>query len=156
MAVNALIGIGLALSAVGTVVQMQGQAAQTRAMQKAEATRQQQLALDTHRRTIETTRKSIVAMATAEAAANAQGAQGGSGLPGGLAQISGEQGRTEAGNQQNKQLGDSIFASNQAYYSASGTTGFGVGLGSLGGMLMQNAGAISRVGGGFFGSNATA
>lgn len=147
MAISALVGIGLALSAVGTVAQVIGQQKQTAALKKAEDSRQQQLTLDTARRTRETVRQGIKQRAEATFAAASQGAQAGSGLQGGYGQISGDVGRTNLANSQNQELGNSIFAANKDYYNASGITNFGVGLSSLGGTLMSNAGTFARVGG---------
>lgn len=147
MAISALVGIGLALSAVGTVAQLAGQNAQTAALKKAEEARQQQLTLDTQRRTRDTVRQGVVQRAQAEQAAFSQGAGGGSGLPGGYGQIAGDVGRTISANNQNQDLGNQIFSANKAYYNASGTTNFGVGLSSLGGTLLNNAGLFNRVGG---------
>ncbi len=150
MAISALVGIGLALSAIGTVVQMQGQAKQTEALKSAENTRRTQMELETKRRNREAIRTGIVQTAIAEYAAFSQGAQGGSGLPGGVGQVQGDVARTQTANNQNNAAGSQIFAANQAYYDASGTTSFGVGLSSIGGTMMSNAGLFNRVGGGAF------
>ena len=146
----AIAALGLALSAIGTFVQLSGQAKMTAALKSAEAARQQQLALDTMRRNRETIRQGQVARSQAEATAVAQNAQGGSGLSGAEGQIGGEVGRTLVANNQNQQLGNKIFEANQAYYSASGTVGLGAGLSSLGGLFMNNAGIFNRIGGGMF------
>lgn len=139
-----------ALMLVGTVMQVMAQQKMTQAMKDAENARKQQLALDTTRRNREAARKGIVQMAMAEYNAFSQGAQGGSGLPGGLAQISGDVGRTQVANNQNKIIGDQIFAANQRYYDASTLQSFGVGLSSLAGGFMSNAGTFNRIGGGAF------
>lgn len=143
----AIAALGLALSAVGTFIQLQGQQKMTAALKSAEAARQQQLALDTNRRNREIVRQGIASRAQAEATATAQGAQGGSGLPGAYGEISGQVGNTQLANNQNQSLGNQIFAANQQYYSASGTANLGVGLSSFGGMLMNNAGTFARIGG---------
>lgn len=139
--------IGLALSAFGTIAQVVGQSKMASAQKKAESARQQQLQLDTSRRNRETVRQGIQARSAALFAAASQGAEGGSGLQGGQAQVTGQQNRDLLANNQNEGLGNTIFSANRDYYSASSIQGFGVGLSSIGGTLMSNAGLFNRVGG---------
>lgn len=124
---------------------MKGQAAQTKAMKSAERARERQMALESARRRREIIRNQIVANSQATYNAYAQGAGEGSGLQGGLAQVSGDSGNQQVAVNQNQQLGSQIFAANQKYYDASGMANFGAGLSSLGGALINNAGTIGRL-----------
>jgi hypothetical protein len=136
---------GIAASVYGTAKQLQGQAGQTKALKKAEKAREKQNNLDVQRRRREIIRNQIVAQSQAKFAAFQQGAGFGSGLQGGYAQISGQTGGQQVALGQNYSLGQDIFAANQAYYDASGTTSFGAGLTSLGGAIINNSQTLGRV-----------
>lgn len=142
----ALAAVGLVLGAVGIGVQMYGQKKQTEALNKAEDARKQQLALDSIRKRREIIRNILISRSNAEFSAAGQGASFGSALPGAYGGISGQGGGQTLAVNQNEQLGGQIFSANKDYYNASGITGLGQGLQSLGGMFMTNAGTISKIG----------
>jgi len=154
-------GIGLAAGAIGTGVQVMGsmaaQDAQRRSAQlqrQAEATRQRAMDLDSQRKQYSIIREQQTARAQAIANATSGNAQFGSGLQGGLAQVSGQSGTNLQGVQQNTEAGAEMFAINGAKYGAdvnasrAGTmTSFGQGISSLGGTITKDAGTISKIGG---------
>lgn len=154
---------GLGLQAYGTSqsVSAAKQSAQynqqiAASQQRQEALRQQQMELDARRRQRESIRQAQRARSIALAAANNQGAQFGSGLPGGFGQVSGEMNTQLLGVQQALQLGRENFGESQnisnARYGLAGTqsqAAFGAGLSSLGGALIQSMGQVERLSGGF-------
>ena len=156
----AIAAVGLGIAAYGTVKtqkalkeQNAAQQAAIDAQQQSEALRQKQMNLDAMRRQREIVRAGIQARSLALATATTQGAQGGSGVQGGFAQIAGRTNWNALGVAQNQEIGNAMFASNQnlltAYRSsANAQTDVSTyqGLTSLGGAIMTNAGAIGRVG----------
>jgi hypothetical protein len=157
----ALIG-GLAISAVGAVMQFQGQRkmqqAQERAIkaqQRAEAARQRQMELEAGRRKREIIRQGILARSQATAQAVASGAQFGSGLPGAIGGIAGQTAYAALGVDQARSIGTEIFSANQAKLSANrdearagGQVAMGAGISSLGGAFSKTLGSIGRLSGG--------
>jgi len=131
---------------VGTGVQVAGQQQAAEAQEKAEKVREGAMNLDARRRQREIIRQAQVARATALSNATQQGAQGGSGLQGGYGQIAGEANTAATGVEQNRQLGADLFAANRDYAQAQSTTAFGSAVSSIGGQILQNRGAIQRVG----------
>ncbi len=81
--------------------------------QQINAQKQQAMELSARRQQLEVMRNSQKAQAQATAAATNQGALFGSGLQGGLAQISGDTGTSELGINQNLEIGRNIFGINQ-------------------------------------------
>lgn len=81
---------------------------------KAEMLRAKQMELDAARTRREVIRNYVRTSSTATAAAFAQGAERGSGLQGGLAQIFGDLGRSIVAGNQNLEIGRGIFAANIA------------------------------------------
>ena len=152
-----LLGLAaLATTAVGTVVQMQGQQQQAKASQQAEAVRMQAANLDALRRQRETIRQSEAARAQTLATTTSQGAAGpgGSALPGAYGGITGSANNSLTGNSQALQSATQLSAANMAYSRAGAMAGMGAGLSSLGGAVLHNFGSIERVGTnyGMFGS----
>lgn len=143
---------GLVLSAIGTGIGVYGQMQSNNAAKEAEAQRQKQLTLDSMRQRRDVVRNLLLTRAQAVSTAAQQGATGGSALPGAFGQIAGVAGRSTQGITQNQDIGNSIFAANRKAFDASTISGFGSGLTSLGGVLMNDAGTIQRVGqsGGYF------
>jgi hypothetical protein len=154
----ALIG-GLALGAVGAVMQYQGQRRQAeaqergiRAQQRAEASRQRQMEIESQRRRREIIRQGVLARSQATAAAVSSGAQFGSGLPGALGGITNQQAFNTQGVESASQIGGDIFAANQQTLSArrdearaGGQIAMGSGISSLGGAVSRGLGAIGRL-----------
>jgi hypothetical protein len=137
---------GLIISAIGLGVQTIGQIQQTKAMKQAEAQRQKQANLEATRQRRDIVRNAIMARSTAVSNAANQGAQYGSGLPGGIGQIEGRAGNQQVASEQNQEIGNNIFAANKKYYNASVLTDIGGGLSSLGNMFMSQAATFQRVG----------
>ena len=136
---------GVATGVAGLGVQMYGQKKQTEALKRGEDARRAQLTLDSVRKRREIVRNMIMARSNAEFAAAGQGAAFGSALPGATGGVSGQAGTQLTGVNQNEQLGGAIFSANKDYYAASGITGLGQGLSSVGNFFMENAGKIPRV-----------
>jgi hypothetical protein len=124
------------------------------ASQRAESLRRTQMELDAARKRRDIIRQTIVARSTATSNANYSGSLYGSGLQGGLSQISQEGNSQLVSLGQNLAIGRGIFDANAdasaAQYAGniaqsnaqSANSMFNLGIG-----LMQNAGTIGRVGG---------
>jgi hypothetical protein len=138
--------LGLALSAVGTVASVIGGMGEANAMKKAEDLREKQMNLDTLRQNRQIVRNSIMARSQATATAAAQGGGYGSALPGAYGTIAGQTNSQLEASDQNNEIGRGIFAANRSYYNSSMISDFGAGMSSLGGMFMNQAGQIERVG----------
>lgn len=132
--------------AVGTGVQVHAQAQASEAQGKAEKARESAMNLDARRRQREIIRQAQLARATALSNATSQGAQAGSGLQGGYGQVAGEANTASTGVEMNRQLGSEIFSANRDQASANSQAAFGGALQSIGGQILQNRGAIQRVG----------
>jgi hypothetical protein len=136
----------LALTAAGTAIGVKGSMAQAKASEKAEDNRKAQMTLDASRQRREAIRQGIVARSQALFNANNQGAEAGSGLPGGYGQIQGETGRQTTAINQNEQIGANIFSANKDFYKAQGVVAFGSGLAGLGQTVLSNLGPLTRLG----------
>ena len=124
--------MAIALGLVGGVMQAIGAAKQAKASEKAEKARQRMMQLEAMRKRREMIREATVARAQATSNATAQGAGEGSGLKGGIAQITS---RTNAGilaSNQDETLGNKVFAANRAYAKAGGLIALGGGISALG------------------------
>ena len=160
MCVTAIAAIGLGLTAAGLGVQMYGMQQSNAAQQKMaaeqkkqEQLRQQQMTLEAMRRKREIIRGAQVASAQAQAQANAQGGAESSGLTSALSTISNREGGSLLATNQNQELGNELFKSNQnmagfmaSRANAESISGMGSGLGSLGGSLVRNSQQISQIG----------
>lgn len=133
-------------AAAGTAATVSATQQASKAQERAERARESAMNLDARRRQRQILREAQVARATALSNATSQGAQGGSGLQGAYGQVSGEANTASVGVEQNRQLGSEIFAANRQYASAQSTAAFGGALQSVGGQILQNRGAIARVG----------
>lgn len=173
--VGVLAAIGAAVSVAGTVMSVVGsqQAAKAQKKQsqmqalaieeqkKAEEVRRKQMQMDARRKRMAVIREQQLARATALNNATNQGADGGSGLPGGYGQIAGQTGTAQAGINAAEAFGNRIFDHNAAsagyyqqvaYYGgkaadAGSLQSLGQGISSLGGAIYRNSGTIARVGG---------
>jgi small-conductance mechanosensitive channel len=126
------------------------------------ALRRQSMELDANRKKIENIRNVQLSRAMAMNTAVAQGAQFGSGLAGGLAQITGRGNWNELGINQNLQIGQNMFniddqISNLKMQKAEvgGDMATAQGISSLGGSIMKVAGSFSSLAGGFGGEAAS-
>jgi hypothetical protein len=141
---------GLAIGAAGTAVSVVGQQAQAAASATAEKARKMQMNLDASRRRRESIREAIIAKGLAVNTAEGQGAGEGTGLQGGLAQISGQRNRNIGDTNQNVTLGNKIFDANVASAQAGATVAFGQGAQQIGGTLMNNNVKLSQISGARF------
>jgi hypothetical protein len=139
MGIETALAITAAATLVGTGVQVAGMAKQEAAQEKAEKAREQQMNLDMQRKRRETMRQAVLARSTALTNANAQGAQQGSGLQGGLAQITGAEYRNVGGLRQDQALGKEVFEANRDYAFGQMITGFGS-------AMTNSASAMGRLG----------
>lgn len=152
MGIEAIIaGIGVAVSAVGTIGSMSAAREQSAAARRAEQLRERAMDLDAKRRRQEVIRQQEIARANALSVGTSQSMAEGSALEGAYGSISGATGRNALGITQQQEIGAGIFAANRDAAAASGAAAMWGGLGSLGGMMVKNAGAIDRLGG-YFGS----
>lgn len=124
--------MAVALTAIGGVVQAFGAMKQASASKKAEKARQRMMQLEAMRKRREIIREAVVARSVALSNATSQGASGGSGLQGGIAQITSQQNRNTLASFQDETLGNQVFKANKQYASAGGMIAFGSGLSSLG------------------------
>ena len=143
-----LLAFGLGLSVIGAGLRLAGARKQSRAQDANEELRKQQVGLDSARARRVAIREGISARSLALANATSQGASKGSGLQGGLAQISSSVNRTQQGIKQNEELGLGVFENNRQISRAGAIFSAGQGLSSLGGSLVQNYGTFQRIGGG--------
>ncbi len=153
--------IGLGISIVGTVMQVdaanKAAAAQERALNaqmKAEHAREQAMRLDAQRKKREQVRQGILARSQALATGTNQGAQFGSALPGVYGQIGGQQAFNMAGISGQEALGAEVFAANREVFAArkdearaGAQSALGSGISSLGGAFGKSLGGIGRLGG---------
>lgn len=140
-----LLVAGLAASAIGTGISVYGGIKQQEAAKKAEDAREKQLSLDSARRRRQILRNAIIARSNATSNAAGQGALLSSGLEGGRAGVSAEAGRQTLAVNQNESLGGQIFSANRDAYTASGIQGFGQGVSTIGGTILNNIGTIDRL-----------
>lgn len=146
MGIETIIGVvGLGISAAGTVAGVVGQQQQAAASKRAEELRQRQMNLDAQRQKRDLIRRAAVAQATATAAAEAQGASGGSALQGALGEIGGSTGRAVTAVNQNQEIGNGIFDANKKYAEGGSLASLGSGISSLGGALVSNAGVFGKI-----------
>jgi uncharacterized membrane protein len=152
--------IGLGIAAAGTYVQYDAAQDQRAASQAAldiqrqqERLRKRQMQFEAQRRQREITRNAIQQRAYALASTTAQGASRDSALQGAYGQISSRSATNSKGVAVNESIGNRMFGFNESllgtYRSAadaSANAALGSGLTSLGGAVMTNAGAISRIG----------
>jgi hypothetical protein len=127
-----------------------GQSAAADAAADAEKLRKKQMNLDVMRRRREIIRESQVARGLALNNAASQGASEGSGIAGGLAQISATAASGQSALNQNLEIGNKIFAANIKAAKAQKTVAFGQGLQQVGGTLMANSDKIEKIGGSLF------
>lgn len=149
--------IGTAVSLVGTVVQAGAQQKmvneQTAASKRAENNREQQMQLDSQRRRRQAVREAIMARSMSLTVGTSQGAQYGTGVAAGMSGATAQGLENQQGVNSAEILGSRIFAANRDYFDATqrGQAGMalGAGISSIGGAIVSNAGAITRLGGGF-------
>lgn len=149
MGIGAVIAaVGVGISAAGTVAGIIGQQQAASASKRAERLREQQMNLDAARSKRETVRRTLMAQAQAQSVGTNQGAGDSSSLSGALGEIGSVGGRNQVATNQNQAIGAGIFQANRDIASGESTSSFGQGLGSLGGMFVNNAQQLGRIFGG--------
>jgi len=137
--------IGTVAGIAGTALQYAGSKKAQKGAERAEKLRESQMALEGTRSRRQILRQALVARSDALSSATAQGAAQGSGLQGGLAQISGQTNTNLTGVNQSQQLGGEMFAANRTISSGQSMQATGSGISSLGGALVKNQETIGRV-----------
>lgn len=150
-------GIGASEKQKAAKAAAQASAEYSAASQRAENLRRTQMELDAARKRRDIIRQTVVARSVAQSNANQSGALYGSGIQGGLAQISQEGNSQLVSMNQNLSIGEGLFDANAdasaAQYAGNvaqvkaqeGAALFNFGLG-----LMKDAGTIGKVGGSLF------
>ena len=124
--------MAMGLSVIGGVISAIGSMKQAKASAKAEKLRERMMGLEALRKRREIVREGVVARAQATSNAVAQGAGEGSGLQGGIAQITGRQNRNTLASTQDEEIGHKVFKANRQYAKAGGLISLGQGISSLG------------------------
>lgn len=160
MGISAAIGaVSVAASAIGTGISVSAAQAQGSAQkqalaaeQQAEATRQQAMNYEAERQKQETIRQAQVARGVALNNAANSGSQFGSGVQGGISEITGASDTRVGGIGTEQSFGNSIFAANAARTGAQirgadaqAEGAIGSGISSLGGMLIRDQGTITNI-----------
>lgn len=155
--------VGIASGIAGTATSIVGASAQGDAQQqmlgiqaKEQQQRQNLFEIEQQRKRVEDLRNAQTASSTARSRAVNQGAQFGSGLLGGLAQVQGESNYNLLGIQQNTQIGENMFGLDQqltqakiASAQASTMQSIGGSLTSFGGAVVNSMGNIGKLTSGF-------
>ena len=117
---------------IGTAIQAFGAMKQAKASKKAEALRERQMNLEAMRKKREMVREGVAARSQALSNATAQGAAEGSGLQGGIAQVTAQQNRNVQAVNQDTEIGAGIFKANRQYASGGMLVSLGSGVKDLG------------------------
>lgn len=134
------------VSIIGSVLGFMGMQKQNDATQQAEKAREQQMNLDVQRKRREAMRQAILARSVALNNATNQNAQFGSGVAGGIAQITGAETRNITGLNQDQKLGAQVFDANRQYAEGGLMAGFGqslVGMSNSLGKMTMGFGGVS-------------
>ena len=123
--------MSMGFAVIGGVMSAIGSMKQAKASAKAEKLRSRMMQLEAMRKRREIVRESVVARAQATSNATAQGAGEGSGLQGGIAQITSRQNRNILASNQDEALGKGVFKANAQYAKAGGMIAIGQGLSQL-------------------------
>lgn len=142
---SALAGLSGLAGIVGTGVSVVGQFQQQAAMKKAEQIRSRQMSLEAMRAQRQALREAQIARAAALSNATAQGAGGGSGIQGGMAQIAGQQNTNILGINQGLSLGQGMFAANRQLAAGQTMSSIGSGIQNFGSFLAQNQQTMNRL-----------
>jgi len=152
--VSAVVGVGTSI--VGASEQAEAQQQMIAIQQKENEQRQRLFEMEQQRKRIQEIRNAQLASSTARVNAVAQGAQFGSGLLGGLAQIQGESNYNILGIEQNSLIGENLYALDTqltqakiASAQAASLQQIGGSLTSFGGMAINSMDEIGRLTSGF-------
>lgn len=124
--------LGAVIQGAGALTSAAGSAKAAEASKKAEKLRERQMNLESRRQRMQTYRNTLRARSEALTNANAQGAGSGSGIAGGLAQVTGEGAANILGINQGQQIGKGIFQANRQVTDGQTLASFGNGLSSFG------------------------
>ena len=137
---------GALATVAGTGLQFYGQQQQAKAAEKAESLREAQMNIEATRQRRQVIRQSLIARGNAVNAATSQGASEGSGLAGGLGQITSQGASNIASINSAQGLGSAMFATNRQASQGATMSSVGAGLSSFGGALFNNQQQIGRLG----------
>lgn len=145
---------GAMQSSAGAQLAAEGAQEQAEAQLRAERVRKKQMLIDFRRARRDAIRQGIVARSQALTAATAQGVTlDDSSAVTGASGVTTQTGRTILAQQQNKKLGNKLFAANFDYYKAGekvaagqGQIAAGQGISSLGSALGSSIGPLSKLG----------
>lgn len=129
---------------VGVGVQAYGAYQQSQGNKKAEALRLRQQNLESARARRSTIRQAIIARSQALSSGTAQGAEGSSGLAGGLGQVQAQAGSNIQGINQGQSIGYQMFQANSQISSGQTMQSVGQGLSGFGDFLNQNYETLRR------------
>jgi hypothetical protein len=158
-AASAVIGIGMSLFGSNKAAQASAQIAQDSSQiegldEQVNAQRKQQMVLESNRQQLQDIRNQQKARSMAESSAVNQGAQLGSGLPGGYGQISGETNTNILGVSQNRQIATNIFGDydqidtlKQQIAQLEGSQAGDKGFAAIGSAIAGGSGTIGKIGG---------
>ncbi len=138
-------GLSAAAGLIGTGISAYGAMQQAKGQKKAEALRLRQSNLEAARARRNTVRQAIIARSQALASATAQGAEGGSGIQGGMGQVAGQAGSNIQGINQGQSIGFQMFQANSQIASGQTLASIGSGVQSLGNFFAQNQQPLGRL-----------
>ncbi len=142
---SALSGLATIASIGGTIAGVAGTLVSYSAQKKAEKLRATQLKLETQRQRMQVIRDANRQRAIALSTATAQGSQLGSGLAGANANITGQQNSLTQGINQGQEIGLGMFAANAKDAAGRLISGFGNGLTSLAGSMVDSQDRVRRL-----------
>lgn len=138
--------IGTIGGLAGTVMQMKGAREAAEGAKTAEDIRKAQQDIEAVRQRRQIIRQGLIARSEALSNATAQGAQGGSGLAGGIAQTVNSTGQQITNVNQSQDLGNQMFRANARISAGQTTQSVGSGISSLAGSLVKSQEQIGRLG----------
>lgn len=146
MALFTALAIGAAVAGVaGTIYSYMGQRKAQKGAEKAERIRETEMQLQAARNRRQSIRQAIITRAQATSNATAQGAGDGSGLQGGLSQISNANAQNQRDISQGLSLGTQMFAANRMISSGQTMASIGQSIQQFGSYLGDNYSKFERV-----------
>lgn len=127
--------IGLVASLAGSFIQAGASKQAAEASKRAEDLRERQMNLESARQRRESYRNVLRGRSAALVSSTAQGGTGGSGIAGGLGQITNKGADNIVGVNQGQEIGKGIFTANRQVADAQSLAAFGSGLSNMGQMV---------------------
>lgn len=127
-------GAGIA----GTALTYMGQKKAAAGAERAERLRERQMNLQAARDRRQTVRQAIIARSQALASATSQGAEGGSGIQGGMSQVTAQSASNIQGINQGQQIGSQMFAANRQISQGNSQSALGGAIQGIGTLFAQN------------------